>query len=278
MTIRLIVNADDYGRSSGISRGIREAHSRGIVTSTTCMMNFPTTADDIGLALRETPELGLGVHLVLTAGRPLLPPEQIPTLVTETGEFPNLTAFMDRLGQINPQEAKAEWQAQIERFRQASGRNPTHLDSHHHSSYYTEGLFRAMLELAQEYGCAIRQVMAQESHNPIGLPEEAARAILEAAPRLLREFAPPTPDRFYATFYDRQATLEELHRLIDVLPEDGVYEIMCHPGYIGPDLVPFSVYAWPRERELAILTDAGLRPRLDARGIYLVSFVELNEQ
>jgi predicted glycoside hydrolase/deacetylase ChbG (UPF0249 family) len=73
MTLRLIVNADDYGRTPGVSRGIREAHRRGIVTSTTCMMNMPAVVDDIALALEETPRLGLGVHLVLTSGRPLLP-------------------------------------------------------------------------------------------------------------------------------------------------------------------------------------------------------------
>ncbi|HEX5941948.1 MAG TPA: ChbG/HpnK family deacetylase, partial [Anaerolineales bacterium] len=58
---RLIVNSDDYGRTPEISRGIREAHLQGVVTSTTCMMNITTTAEDIALALRETPALGLGV-------------------------------------------------------------------------------------------------------------------------------------------------------------------------------------------------------------------------
>ena len=72
---RLIINADDYGRSPDISRGIRQAHLHGVVTSTTCMMNIPTTAADIAVAVRETPQLGLGVHLVLTMGRPVSAPE-----------------------------------------------------------------------------------------------------------------------------------------------------------------------------------------------------------
>ena len=71
---KLIINSDDYGRSPEISRGIREAHLRGVVTSTTCMMNIPTTADDVGVALKETPNLGMGVHLVLTMGKPLSKP------------------------------------------------------------------------------------------------------------------------------------------------------------------------------------------------------------
>ncbi len=68
MPKRLIINSDDYGRSPDISRGIRESHLQGVVTSTTCMMNISTTADDIVVALKETPRLGLGIHLVLTMG------------------------------------------------------------------------------------------------------------------------------------------------------------------------------------------------------------------
>ncbi len=56
--IRLIVNSDDYGRSSEVSRGIRDAHTNGIVSSTTCMMNFPNIDADLALALQETPDLG----------------------------------------------------------------------------------------------------------------------------------------------------------------------------------------------------------------------------
>ena len=76
---RLIVNADDYGRTRGVSAGIREAHLHGIVTSTTAMMNFPGVQADLARACDDCPQLGLGVHLVLTAGRPLRPAENVPT-------------------------------------------------------------------------------------------------------------------------------------------------------------------------------------------------------
>ena len=75
---QLIINSDDYGRTPDISRGIRDAHLRGVVTSTTCMMNIPTTASDIAVAVQETPKLGMGVHLVLTMGRPISAPEVVP--------------------------------------------------------------------------------------------------------------------------------------------------------------------------------------------------------
>src|SRR5688572_29609901 len=133
---QLIVNSDDYGRTPEISRGIREAHLRGVVTSTTCMMNIPTTADDIAVARKETPELGLGVHLVLTMGNPISAPDTVRSITDENGQFFKYRALVEQLPRIRTDEVKREWRAQVEAFVKASGRKPTHLDSHHHSSYF----------------------------------------------------------------------------------------------------------------------------------------------
>lgn len=275
MTTHLIVNADDYGRSAGVSRGIREAHRRGIVTSTTCMMNFPTTANDIALALQEAPRLGLGVHLVLTAGRPLLPAAQVPTLTTVSGEFYKLAKFTPHRHNINPAEAKAEWRTQIEAFIQAAGRKPTHLDSHHHSSYYTGPLFQAMLELAQEFECAIRPVFAQEDNRLAGLPRETYEEVSQFAPPLLASFSPPTANGFYPTFYDEMATKAELLRIIGSLPTGGHFEVMCHPGYADHELVTTSIYARQRERELGVLTDDEIKQAIAERDIQMATFAHL---
>ncbi|NTW11945.1 MAG: ChbG/HpnK family deacetylase, partial [Anaerolineales bacterium] len=137
MAKRLIINSDDYGRTPEISRGIREAHLQGVVTSTTCMMNIPTTADDVAIALKETPMLGMGVHLVLTMGRPLSAHEAVLSVVDANGNFFKYTPFIENLPNLKLDEVKAEWRLQIERFIKAAGRKPTHLDSHHHSSYFS---------------------------------------------------------------------------------------------------------------------------------------------
>ncbi|HEY5731336.1 MAG TPA: ChbG/HpnK family deacetylase, partial [Anaerolineales bacterium] len=101
MSKRLIVNSDDYGRTPDISRGIREAHLQGVVTSTTCMMNIPTTADDIAIALMEAPTLGMGVHLVLTMGKPLSQNEAVPSVVDENGNFFKYNSFIENLPNLN---------------------------------------------------------------------------------------------------------------------------------------------------------------------------------
>ncbi len=276
MPLRLIINADDYGRSPDISRGIRDAHLRGIVTSSTCMMNMPSVAEDIKIALKETPNLGLGVHLVLTAGRPVLSPEKLPTLTNNQGGFLKLEALIGNAKNINTAEVRAEWRAQIEAFFAASGKKPTHLDSHHHSSYFTPANLQTMLELANEYGVAIRLPLAHANDATIsGLPDELAAEMLEFSPRILDRLQPRSPDAFFATFYDENATRAEFMRILgDMLP-NGTFEIMCHPGYVDEAFAKESGYAYLRQEELAILTDPAMRKEVEKRGIQLISFAPL---
>src|ERR1700722_15737800 len=81
---RLIVNADDFGFTAGVNRGIVEAHCRGVVTSSTLMANGPAFSDAVHLA-RTVPQLSVGCHVVLIDGRPLLDPKIISSLVAQNG-------------------------------------------------------------------------------------------------------------------------------------------------------------------------------------------------
>jgi predicted glycoside hydrolase/deacetylase ChbG (UPF0249 family) len=266
---QLIINSDDYGRTPEISRGIREAHLNGVVTSTTCMMNIPTTAADIAIALKETPTLGMGVHLVLTMGKPILPPETVSTIVDEQGNHRKYVPFLDHIPNLNLAEVKKEWRAQIAAYIQASGKRPTHLDSHHHSSYFSPALFRTMLELAKEYGCPIRYPLLQENDDS----QEFGETTKHAA-ELLKEFNPRRPDVFFVNFYDEGATKENLLSIIENVPE-GTSELMCHPGHVDEAFAQESVYNFQRERELQILTDPSIKAALESQAIQLITFADL---
>ena len=264
---RLIINSDDYGRTPDISRGIRDAHLRGVVTSTTCMMNIPTTASDIAIALKEAPKLGLGAHLVLTMGRPISPREAVPSIVDENGDFFKYDPLIKNLPHLKMNEVKAEWRAQIDAFITATGQKPTHLDSHHHSSYFSSKLFREMLELAKEYDCAIRFPFTND------IPSEL-KETNKNVPELINEFNPRQPDVFMVDFYDEGATQAALLQLINKV-NDGTYEIMCHPGYVDDAFAKESSYNKQRERELKILTDPSVREAIQASGINLITFADL---
>ena len=148
MTLRLIVNADDYGHTAGVSAGIREAHLQGIVTSTSAMMNRPAVVEALTAAAQCCPRLGIGVHLVLTSGFPVLPSECVQSLLGSNHKFFGEEGFIEHLPEINLDEVWAEWSAQVEKFVAVTGHWPDHLDSHHHSSYFTPALFEMMLKLA----------------------------------------------------------------------------------------------------------------------------------
>ena len=270
---RLIINADDYGWTPNISRGIREAHLQGVVTSTTCMMNVPTSAYDVALAVQETPRLGLGVHLVLTMGRPILPVEAVPSLVDENGNHFRYAAFMQNLPHLDITEVKAEWRAQVEVFIRAAGRKPDHLDSHQHASFFAPELFRAMLEIASEYNCPIRNPIAYGGDAITGLPG-AADSLSGLAPRLMQEFDTRNPETVFVDFYDDGATQENLLDIFGRL-ENGTAEIMCHPGYVDAALTKESVYTLQRERELKILIDPAVKQAIQANGIELITFANL---
>lgn len=270
---RLIINSDDYGRTPAISRGIRESHINGVVTSTTCMMNIPTTTRDVAVAVQETPKLGLGVHLVLTMGRPILPSEAVPSIVDENGNHFKYDAFIQNLPHLDITEVKAEWRAQIEAFIRAAGRRPDHLDSHHHSSFFTPELFRGMLELAKEYNCPIRNPIAHGDNPTAGMPSVAI-PMAERAPRLMKEFNARSTDTMFVNFYDDGATEAEL---LDILSkvENGTTEIMCHPGYVDEAFAQESSYNFQRERELKILTDPSIKQAIATGGIKLITFADL---
>jgi chitin disaccharide deacetylase len=99
---RLIVNADDFGLTEAVNRGIIEAHARGVVASTSLMVDEPGAEQAAALA-RAHPSLSVGLHFV--------------------DDGPDL----DR-----PGHAEAEFARQLERFRALTGSEPTHVDSHHH--------------------------------------------------------------------------------------------------------------------------------------------------
>ncbi|MBI3417941.1 MAG: hopanoid biosynthesis-associated protein HpnK [Verrucomicrobia bacterium] len=128
---RLIVNADDFGRTSSINHAVIRAHREGILTSASLMVNGAAFAEAVELA-RQNPRLGVGLHLALVCGRATLPPSQIPGLVDEQGEFSRnavgtgLRYFFRR--ELSPQLTD-ELRAQFEKF-QRTGLRLDHVNGH----------------------------------------------------------------------------------------------------------------------------------------------------
>jgi predicted glycoside hydrolase/deacetylase ChbG (UPF0249 family) len=270
---KVILNADDYGLTRGVSRGIRRAFSRGALSSTTAMMNLPGTSADVETAKRETPALPIGIHLTLTAGRPITPPEEIPTLVDGEGRFLTREEFLADPERIRPEEAGTEFRAQIEALA-ALGVRPDHLDSHHFISYLFPALLDQMLRLAEEFRLPVRPPAGVDAPMEAlfpGLPESIIAFLKGDAQERIRRASVSSADRLYLSFYGKTATRERLEWILGDLPR-GVSEIMCHPGVVDAELLEISDYAEERGFELKALSDSGLPKLLGSPDIQRVAY------
>jgi hypothetical protein len=281
---KLIVNADDFGRADGINRGIIDAHTKGIVTSTTVMVNYPTAAAGIEQALADAPDLGLGLHVTLTSGAPVSALAHVPSLVGDDGRFHHISVWAEHYDDFAAGDLQREIAAQVERFITLAGRPPDHLDSHHHAAYLHPAGLEALLEIARGYNIPLRNGMLDRPTAAVtrwmdglipGLTVQQATRIVEQVKAKLAELPDPPfwPAHFEMSWYDKTATLADLLVILTNLPDDAITELMCHPGYIDPDFN--SVYAAQREAEIAHLTHPATRECVQFEFIDLITFADI---
>jgi predicted glycoside hydrolase/deacetylase ChbG (UPF0249 family) len=198
--------------------------------------------------------------------------------VDENGAFFRQAAFIRRLPLINPPEALEEWHAQVEAYIRITGRKPDHLDSHHHSSYFTPALFECMLQLSAEYNLPIRKPFGENSASAADyLPGGQSAEDFAAVEKLLAKYKPISPQGFCGDFYDETANLPALEHLLDRIANSPqqTWELMCHPAIVDDPLRAISSYSEARAQELLALTNSQLQGWLSERAIELISFSQL---
>ena len=287
---RLIVNADDFGYTAGVNRAIVEAHTRGIVTSTTLMANGPAFSEAARIA-GGTPRLSVGCHVVLIDGSPLLAPNQISSLRGTSGgpSFRDgLMSFAARsiAGLLDPEEIEAEATAQIRKV-QSFGIAVSHFDTHKHTHIFPPVL-RPLLRAAA--ACGVSAV-----RNPFGprLPLRSSELLATpslwkrtAEVRILRGFARKfreSVDRLGFSTPDGTLGIEvtgvldeRLFRAIAETIPQGTWEFVCHPGYNDADLQAANTrLRESRELELQALTLPTARALLAEKDIELISYRDL---
>jgi chitin disaccharide deacetylase len=274
MTKYLIVNSDDFGISENVSRGIIEAHQKGIVTSTSTMVNMPAAASAIKAAHEEAPKLGLGLHLVLSYGKPVSAPEKVSSLVDTDGKFAqNYSSLMAMLPLYKAADLETELRAQFDRFVELAGHKPDHIDSHHRAAYLTVDAFEIMMSLCEEHGLGFRRPEWLDGDDFSHVPTNADGKLVEKLRAIYEKHAKPAvPD--YMTdgtfFWDRRDRLETLRAAIEKIP-DGYTELICHVGY-GAGLE--EDYHIQREDELAAITHPEIVALVNAN-LQKITFADL---
>jgi hopanoid biosynthesis associated protein HpnK len=280
------VNADDFGLTLGVNRAIVEAHAQGIVTSATLMANS-VAFDDAVASARANAQLGVGCHVVLVGGSPVLPENTIRSLVSsEDGQFcDSLPGFVLGAvsGRIDPEHIEAEACAQIRKIQQA-GVAVSHIDTHKHTHVLPQ-VWRPLLRAAR--ACGIRAV-----RNPF---EPLRSAMLRGYAKMWKQYGMvkllhPLAGHFREEVDRAEMTttdgtigivatgfLDEvlLRRILGTLRE-GTRELVCHPGYNDADLSEIKTrLRESRAQELRLLTSPRTREVLATQGIELASYRNL---
>jgi chitin disaccharide deacetylase len=288
---RLIVNADDFGFTTGVNRAIVEAHTHGIVTSTTLMANGRAFEDAVILA-KTVSRLSVGCHVVLIDGEPVLDAEQLPSIASANSggvrfrEGLKLFAARALAGRLNAGEVESEASAQIHKI-QTAGLNVSHIDTHKHTHLFP-AVLRPLLRAARN--CGVRAV-----RNPFGPRKPLRSSELLRRPGLWTRYAEVKLFRVLAAKFrdaaNREGLItpdgtlgivvtgaldEKLFRAIAAIIPDGTWEFVCHPGHNDDDLKRANTrLRESREAELRVLTMPEARELLSSQAISLISYHEL---
>jgi len=264
---RLIINADDFGLTSGVNRAIVECYQRGVVTSATLMVNGGA-AVEAALLAADNPGLGVGLHLNLTSGASMMPRESVPSLVDDDGAFPGLKAALWRLtsGKAKTHELEDEITEQIDRLIKL-GIRPTHIDSHHHLHAHPR-LRSLVRKICPRHGIT----RMRGFHMPAKSPKAMAVALAARMPSSGTRMS--MPDRFSGIEVmgnrDMAAALKR-----GLVASGDALEFMCHPGYADEALAKATSYNAPRQAELLRLLSVAFMAAIDEAGATKISFATL---
>ena len=277
---KLIVTADDFGLSLPVNEAVERAHRQGILSAASLMVGAHAAEDAVERA-RRLPSLGVGLHLTLLDGRPVLPPEDVPDLVGPDGRFPTDPFRFGVTLYFSPEmqrQANAEIDAQFEHFF-ATGLKMDHVNGHRHFHLHPVVL-RAIARMAPRFDRPPVRVPLEPFGPSFRANRDRAFGRLASwffyflqtrgIRRQLIDGGIPSNDHVFGLYDSGAMTEDRFLRLLDHLPY-GVSEIYCHPAtrrWEGPDNPPSSHR--PEEELLAVLSPA-VKTKIDELSLKLSS-------
>lgn len=282
---RVVISADDVGIAPETNAAVEIAHREGVLSSASVMTNMPAFADAVAMSVRN-PRLGTGVHLVLTSGRPVRPPDRLPLLVDAGGRFRHGYVSLSRL-MLGPQRSAAldqideELTAQVGKARQA-GMDIDHIDSHRHV-HMIPAIWPRVLRLAEEQGGMVVRNATERpawTRGRSGMTNVVKTLVLGACGHVNRPR--PVHEVHFAGLMDSGCVnVRVLGRLLRELPP-GLSEIVTHPshpistasaGRLNCSAIDDAfLRSRGRQSELAALLNPKVRRMLEDEHIQIVSF------
>jgi hopanoid biosynthesis associated protein HpnK len=278
---RVIFTADDFGAALSVNEAVELAHRSGVLSTASLMVGGPAASDAVARAKRM-PQLRVGLHVVVTDGRPILDPSEIPDLVDHTGRLSSRLLHAGLSCAVRPgarRQLRAEIEAQFAAFA-GTGLRLDHANGHNHFHVHPVVL-GLILETGRRYGLRAVRI----PYEPFGPSWRATRTawaarmgygvalrpVVAAMQTRIRRAGLACNDYLFGIADTGRMTADLVLRLLEHLPP-GVSEFHFHPA-TGP---------WPAmppgaqpEAELSALTDGRVARTLQERGIRSTTFHEL---
>lgn len=279
--LKLIVTADDFGLAPNINEGILAAHTKGIVTSTSIVAQGDAFDQAVEIS-KNYPTLDVGIHLTLVEERPLLNPEKVASLVTSEGKFfPHAEQFFKRylLGKISKDDVQLELEAQINKIIN-SGIRITHIDGHQHL-HVLKDVFDITLKLAVKYDIPVIRIPFEKIKpymfsQKVSLSRILSLKVLNFISNRRSKNNFLHTDALSGFLFGGNLNKDDLLKILQVLPDTGVYEIMCHPGYDDASS-KYAHWNYNWSTELNALTNSEILKFIQERKIELINFRNLAE-
>jgi predicted glycoside hydrolase/deacetylase ChbG (UPF0249 family) len=284
----LIINGDDLGLTKAVTDGIFQARENGVLTSASLVVNQSATEYAVQ-QLHRYFGLGVGIHLNLCEGRPVLHPRVVPSLVGRDGNFLSPIEIQSRLmsWRISRNEVEAEYRAQIKLAR-SMGVNITHADSHHHVHLFFASVIPFRRALEAEGIRWIRSCRIHQCPSPrrIGGPHSGSISRRIGALAYMRFLSNGPLRSFQSPLCRIETSRNTVSSSVDLMVKawtetfrslniNGVFELVCHPGVDDPERRHTDRIHDKRITELAMLTAPGFRELITRFGITLTSYGEL---
>lgn len=278
---KLIVNADDFGLSSGVNRAVEHAWKEGILTQASLMAGGEAFDEAVEIAHRN-PGLQVGLHLTLVQGRPVLPPEQIPGLVGKDGCFPDNPVAVGMKLFFDPtirMQLRNEIDAQIQKIRQ-TGIQLTHIDGHLNIQMHPT-VFALLAELMQNYGITSFRTTRERLFENLRYDNSRLAgklverfifgALSSHAGSTLRYYGITTAVEVKGVLSSGRMTEDYLLAMLDRL-QTGTTEVYFHPGCMPDSVITRRMPDYRHEEELAALLSPKVRERLQQLEITLTNY------
>lgn len=273
----MIVNADDFGRHELINKAVEQGIVEGCLRSATLMPGGRAFDSAVAVAKRHK-DLGVGIHFTLVNGYPILPPDEIPSLVTNQGVFyDDYMIFVKRFiaGKINYEEVRAELAAQLQKLKQ-TGLELTHADSHQHM-HTLPGIIDIVLDIAK--GAGIKAVRAPRTPLLFGKCNGIAQLIGRLGLGTLARLAAVKAENkkiatteHFAGIVAGEAVAEPYLMNIILNLQPGTTEVMMHPGMDNGVLVPACNWNHDFEAELTAIVSPKVRKLAASGHIEITNF------